>query len=57
MWWLQGDYEDLNRAMVEEASVFVPPLLEQAHARQREADVARAHDLLAKHGLEISKDH
>ena len=56
-WWLQGDYEDLNRAMVEEGTAYIPLLIEKAQLRQRESDLARASDLIAKHGLEISKDH
>ena len=56
-WWLQGDYENLNRAMVEEGSAYIPLLIEKAQLRQRETDLARASDLIAKHGLEVSKDH
>lgn len=51
-WWLQGDYEDLNRAMVEEAVSYIPKLLEAAQNAEREADLAEAHRLLAKHGLQ-----
>jgi hypothetical protein len=28
-WWLNGDYEDLTRAMIEEASRYIPALMEQ----------------------------
>lgn len=56
-WWLQGDYKDLNRAMVEEGTAYTPPLIEKAQLRQRESDLARASDLIAKHGLEVRKDH
>ena len=51
--WLPGDYEDLNRVMVEEASTYVPALLEDAHTAQRQADLAEARRLAAKHGLEL----
>ncbi|MGA2184924.1 MAG: hypothetical protein ABSH47_18040 [Bryobacteraceae bacterium] len=51
-WWLQGDYADLNRAMVEEAARYIPSLIESARASEREADLAEAKRLLAKHGLQ-----
>ena len=51
-WWQQGEYEDLQKAMLEEGSRYIPALLEKAHAAQREADIATAHALLAKHGLQ-----
>jgi hypothetical protein len=50
-WWLQGEYEDLNRAMVEEAAPYIPRLLEAAQESERGADLAEARRLLAKHGL------
>ena len=52
-WWLHGEYEDLNRAMVEEASPYIPSLVEKAEAKEREADLAEARRLAAKHGLQI----
>jgi hypothetical protein len=52
MSWQTGEYEDLARAMVEEASPYIPKLIEQAQAREREADLAEAQRLLAKHGRE-----
>ena len=51
-WWLQGEYADLNGAMVEEAAVFIPALVESARAARRAADIAEAQRLLAKHGLQ-----
>ena len=53
MSWLEGDYEDLATAMIEEASPYIPKLIEQAQAREREADLAEARELLAKHGHEL----
>src|SRR5690242_2687115 len=50
--WQTGEYEDLARAMVKEASPYIPKLIEQAQARAREADLAEARRLLAKHGRE-----
>jgi hypothetical protein len=51
--WLEGEYGDLAKAMVEEASTHIPALLEKAQARQREADLAEAQRLFAKHGREF----
>ena len=51
--WLEGDYGDLARAMIEEASPYIPKLIENAQARQHEADLAEARRLLAKHGHEL----
>src|SRR2546426_12739802 len=51
--WLEGAYEDLARAMIEEASPSIPPLIEEAQARQRETDIREAQRLLAKHGHEL----
>lgn len=48
--WLQSEYADLNRAMVEEGARYIPALIEQAQAAQRDADVAHAYALLAQHG-------
>ena len=51
--WLEGEYGDLAKAMLEEASGHIPALLEKARASQREADLAEARRLLAKHGREL----
>jgi hypothetical protein len=53
--WLSGDYEDLNRAMIEEASRYIPALMEQALGKAKEADLAEAQRLAAKHGFEIQQ--
>ena len=52
-WWLHGDYEDLNRAMIEEAFGYVPALMEQASRKAKEADLAEAQRLAAKHGFKV----
>lgn len=52
-WWFSEDYEDINGAMVEEASGYIPGLLEKAQAKAREADLAEARRLAAKHGFEV----
>ena len=51
--WLEGENRDLAKAMIEEASGHIPALLEKARAGQREADLAEARRLLAKHGREL----
>ena len=51
-WWREGEYADINGAMIEEAAKYIPALIEKAHASQRDADIARAKVLLAKHGLD-----
>jgi len=52
-WWLHGDYEDVNGAMIDEASRFIPALMEQASGNAKEADLAEARRLAAKHGFKI----
>ena len=52
--WQTGDFGDLARAMIDEASAHIPKLMEQAEARERERDLAEAHRLLRKHGRELS---
>jgi hypothetical protein len=53
-WWCnRGDYEDVNGAMIEEGSRYIPALLEQASAKVKAADLAEARRLSAKHGFEI----
>jgi len=53
-WWVSGDYEDINRAMIEVAGQYIPQLVEGARESQRSADILRARALLAKHGLGMS---
>jgi hypothetical protein len=50
-YWLTGDYDDLNRAMVAEAATFIPALIEAARGKQCVADIAAATALLTRHGL------
>jgi hypothetical protein len=54
-WWLHGDYEDVNKAMIEEAAHYVPALMEGARVKAKEADLAEARRLAAKHGFEIRR--
>ena len=51
--WCDGDYGDLAKAMIEEAAPYIPKLITEAQAREREADLGEAKRLLAKHGREF----
>lgn len=53
-YWVSGDYEDINRAMIKVASKYIPELLAKAENSQKEVDVLRAKALLAKHGLKAN---
>ena len=50
-YWLTGDHEDLNRAMIEEAKELIPSLATAAYRKQQATDIAKATALFAKHGL------
>ena len=52
--WLQGDYADLNQAMIDEGTKYIPSLMEKARQSGRDADLAEARRLLGKHGLQLS---
>jgi hypothetical protein len=39
--WLRGEYEDVNRAMIEEGARYIPNLIEDAQRRQQTSDIAR----------------
>ena len=47
------DYDDLNAAMVEEATPLIPKIVERAEVKQQNEDLATASALLAKHGLQL----
>ena len=49
--WLCGGYADLNGAMVEASTPYIAALIEGAQQCQRDADLAEAGRLLAKHGI------
>ena len=53
--WGNGEYEDLRRAMIEEAFPYIPTLMEQASAKSKESDLAEARRLAAKHGFQIQQ--
>ena len=52
-WWCRGDYEDINRRMVSIATPYIPMLLLEAQAEQKDSDVAKARALLARHGISL----
>ena len=52
-YWAEGDYADLNLAMIEVATKYIPVLLEEAQDQQRKADIRTARLLLAKHGITL----
>ena len=51
-YWLGGDYDDLNNAMVEVAGKYIPGLIENLNTEERENDLEHARHLLQKHGIE-----
>jgi hypothetical protein len=50
-YWRLGEYADLGTAMIGEGAKYIPALIENALTSQRQADIAEAQKLLAKHGL------
>lgn len=54
-WWCNKGDEDVNDAMIEEASPYIPALMDQASGKAKEADLAEARRLAAKHGFEIQQ--
>lgn len=52
-WWLGGECQDINAALVDGATRHIPSLVEAALDRQREADISAARQLLAKHGIDV----
>ena len=53
--WIEGDYADINNAMVDVAAKYIPVLTQQAQNRQKQADIASARALLAKHGIALKE--
>ena len=50
-WWVNDDYGDINMAMIETATKYIPNLLERARQKQKNRDIGQARTLLAKYGL------
>jgi len=53
IYWAEDDYADINLAMIEAASGYIPALLKESAIQQRAADIAEAKALLAKHGIAL----
>ena len=53
LWWIQGDYADVNNAMCQIMSGFKAELYERLQAEARANDIARAEALLAKHDIKV----
>ncbi len=55
-YWLTGDdYADINNAMCDIASRYIPQLVIASEAKQKDMDVTRAKVLLAKHGISLKE--
>ena len=50
-WYTDPDYHDLNSAMCQVASRYIPHLIDQANKKQRDMDITRVELLLAKHRI------
>lgn len=50
-WYTDADYGDINAEMCRIASRYVPALIGLVRVHQKNADIARADRLLAKHGI------
>ena len=55
-WYTDSDYHDLNSAMCQVASKYIPHLIQEAEKKQRERDLTLAELLLAKHGINVKID-
>jgi hypothetical protein len=56
-WWLNGDYEDINRAMCEVVEANKNRLYEELERKVKARDLAIAGNLLAKHGISNPLNH
>lgn len=56
VWWMQGEYADINKAMCDILEPHKTALYEKLIAKARENDILKARQLLAKHGLTIRTD-
>jgi len=52
-WYTDVDYNDINTEMCRIASRYIPTLVEKCQTEQKERDVLRAKQLLAKHDLKV----
>ena len=53
--WIDDDYGDLNRAMIEAATPYIDSLFRKAQEAQRAEDIQEAERLLAKHGIALGE--
>ncbi len=53
--WLGGDYNDINQAMIDAASKYIPALVDHAQNQQKQADIQMASQLLSKHGISLAQ--
>ena len=53
-YWVSGEYEDINRAMIQIAGRYIPSLVEQATKAQRLSDLARASQLAERWGWKVT---
>lgn len=49
--WLDGDYADINRAMLDTAAKYLPALYQRLLETQEKEDISEARKLLDKHNL------
>lgn len=55
-WYTDSRYNDINSAMCQVGSKYIPRLMQYACAAQRNTDITQAKSLLAKHGLTMGED-
>lgn len=53
-YWVSGEYEDINRAMIQLAGHYIPSLVEQATKVQMLSDLARASQLAKRWGWKLT---
>jgi hypothetical protein len=51
-YWAKGEYGDINQEMIRIATPCIPILRAEAEAKQRDADLTMAQNLLHKHGID-----
>ncbi len=56
-WWIEGEYEDINRAMCEVVEASKRRLYAELEQKVRGRDLAIASQLLAKHGISNPLNH
>lgn len=49
--WLDGDYADINQAMIATAAKYLPALYQRLSETQEKSDIAEARRLMDKHNL------